>query len=70
MKGIKHKNPMQTRHGRTRYKAYSHLQLMLMYRKESSPKAKHKIIVEINRKLKNMGVAFRVSKANPDNTAL
>lgn len=65
MKGIRHKNPMQTRHGRTRYKAFSHIELMLMYNKESSPKKKHKIIEEINRKLKNLGIVFRVSKANP-----
>ena len=66
MRGIKHKNPMQTRHGRTRYKAYSHVQLMLLYQKESAPKKKHKIIEEINRKLKNAGVVFRVSKSNPE----
>lgn len=66
MKGIKFKNPMQTRHGRIRYKAYSHIQLMLMYKNESSPKKKHKIIEEINRKLKNLGVVFRVSKSNPE----
>jgi len=66
MKGIKSKNPMQTRHGRTRYKAYSHTQLMLMYDKESSPKKKHKIIEEINRKLKNLDVVFRVSKSKPE----
>lgn len=66
MRGIKHKNPMQTRHGRVRYKAFSHIQLMLMYQKESSPKKKHKIIEEINRKLKNLGVVIRVSKANPE----
>lgn len=66
MKGIKHKNPMQTRHGRPRYKAYSHIELMLMYKKESNPKKKHKIIEEINRKLKNLGVVFRVSKSNPE----
>ena len=66
MRGIKHKNPMQTRHGRVRYKAFSHIQLMLMYQKESSPKKKHKIIEEINRKLKNLGVIIRVSKANPE----
>jgi hypothetical protein len=65
MKGIRHKNPMQTRHGRTRYKAFSHIELMLMYNKESSPKKKHKIIEEINRKLKNLGIVFRVSKSNP-----
>lgn len=66
MKGIKSKNPMQTRHGRTRYKAYSYIELMLMYKKESNPKKKHKIIEEINRKLKNLGVVFRVSKSNPE----
>ena len=66
MRGIKHKNPMQTRHGRTRYKAYSHIQLMLLYQKESAPKKKHKIIEEINRKLKNLGVVIRVSKSNPE----
>ena len=66
MKGIKHKNPMQTRHGRTRYKAYSHVELMVMYKKESTPKKKHKIIEEINRKLKNAGIVFRVSKSNPE----
>ena len=57
---------MQTRHGRTRYKAYSHIQLMLLYQKESAPKKKHKIIEEINRKLKNLGVVIRVSKSNPE----
>lgn len=66
MKGIKHKHPMQTRHGRTRYKAYSHIELMMMYKKESNPKKKHKIIEEINRKLKNLDVVFRVSKSNPE----
>ena len=66
MKGIKHKNPMQTRHGRIRYKAYSHVELMVMYKKESTPKKKHKIIEEINRKLKNAGIVFRVSKSNPE----
>ena len=61
MKGIKNKNPMQTRHGRPRYKAYSHIELMVMYKKSTSPKVKHKIVQEINRKLKNLGLDFTVS---------
>ena len=60
MRGIKPKNPMQTRHGRTRYKAYSHIELILMYKKSSSPKVKHKIVQEINRKLKNLGTPITV----------
>ena len=43
MRGIKHKNPMQTRHGRPRYKAYTVAQLMDAYEKTSVKKTKHKI---------------------------
>ena len=51
MRGIKPKNPMQTRHGRTRYKAYSVAQLTEMYEKSSTPKVKDKIRNELNRKI-------------------
>jgi len=51
MRGIKHKNPMQTRHGRVRYKAFSIVQLEEMHNKASNPKAKHKIRNELNRKI-------------------
>ena len=52
MKGIKHKNPMQTRHGRPRYKAYSITQLLDAYEKTSVPKAKEKILNMLNYKSK------------------
>jgi hypothetical protein len=51
MRGIKHKNPMQTRHGRVRYKAFSVTQLTDLFDKTSSKKAKHKIQQELNRKI-------------------
>lgn len=53
MKGIKDRNPMQTRHGRVRYKAFSIVQLQYMLEKSSNPKAKHKIRNELNRKIRN-----------------
>lgn len=60
MRGIKHKNPMQTRHGRVRYKAFSPKQLIEMYEKSSTPKVKSKIRNELNRKLKNQNSPIRV----------
>lgn len=60
MRGIKHKNPMQTRHGRVRYKAFSINQLVEMYEKTSTPKSKNKIRNELNRKLVNAGLHIRV----------
>lgn len=53
MRGIKPKNPMQTRHGRVRYKAFSVTQLGEMWEKTSSPKIKQKIKNEVMRKMKN-----------------
>lgn len=53
MRGIKPGNPMQTRHGRVRYKAFSISQLEEMFTKSSNPKAKHKIRQELNRKINN-----------------
>ena len=59
MKGIKDKNPMQTRHGRPRYKAYSITQLMDAYEKTSVKKIKHKIATAINYKTRMNGVEVR-----------
>ena len=59
MRGIKHKNPMQTRHGRPRYKAYTVAQLLEAYEKTSVKKIKHKITTAMNYKLKNSGVEVR-----------
>lgn len=53
MRGIKHKNPMQTRHGRVRYKAFSITQLQDMLLKATNPKSKYKISNELNRKVNN-----------------
>lgn len=53
MKGIKSKNPMQTRHGRVRYKAFSVAQLEEALEKTSVAKVKHKIKQELNRKVRN-----------------
>lgn len=59
MKGIKDRNPMQTRHGRVRYKAFSVKQLIGMYEKTTAPKVKDKIRNELNRKLTNAGLDIR-----------
>ena len=61
MKNVKVKNPMQTRHGRIRYKAYSIKQLMKMWTKTTTPKARDKITNELNRKCRNSGITFQVS---------
>lgn len=53
MRGIKHKNPMQTRHGKVRYKAYTINQLTELYTKSTTPKVKDKIKNELNRKINN-----------------
>ena len=53
MRGIKHKNPMQTRHGRIRYKAYSIEQLREMLQKATNAKAKYKIGNALNFKVNN-----------------
>lgn len=53
MRGIKHKNPMQTRHGRVRYKAFSIVQLQDMLEKTTNRKAKHKIRTALNFKINN-----------------
>ena len=53
MRGIKPGNPMQTRHGRIRYKAFSIAQLEEMFGKATNPKSKHKIHQELNRKINN-----------------
>lgn len=53
MKGIKQKNPMQTRHGRVRYKAFSIAQLTEMFEKTTTPKTKYKIKQELDRKIYN-----------------
>ena len=63
MKGIKHKNPMQTRHGRPRYKAYSIVQLIEAYEKTSVPKIKSKILNILNHKSKRNGVTFQMNKS-------
>jgi hypothetical protein len=52
MKNVKHKNPMQTRHGRIRYKSHSVSQLQEMLVKSSTPKVKDKIRNALNYKLK------------------
>lgn len=65
MKGIKHKNPMQTRHGRPRYKAYSITQLLDAYEKTSVPKVKEKILNMLNYKSKKNGLTFQLSKTAP-----
>jgi len=54
MKGIKHSDPMQTRHGRINWKAHSVVQLQEALAKTSTPKVKHKIQQELNRKLSNI----------------
>ena len=54
MKGIKHNNPMQTRHGRTNWKSHSVVQLKDALEKTSTPKVKHKIQQELNRKLSSI----------------
>ena len=59
MRGIKHKNPMQTRHGRPRYKAYTVAQLLGAYEKTSIKKIKHKIATAISFKTKKSGVEVR-----------
>ena len=59
MRGIKHKNPMQTRHGRPRYKAYTIAQLLDAYEKTSVKKTKHKIATAISFKTKKNGVEVR-----------
>jgi hypothetical protein len=51
MKGIKHKNPMQTRHGKPRYKAYNIQQLTEMLEKTSIPKIKDRIRNALNYKI-------------------
>ena len=53
MRGIKPKNPMQTRHGRPNYKAYSVAQLEDALSKSSTPKVKHKINTVLNYKVKH-----------------
>ena len=53
MNGIKDRTPMQTRHGRVRYKAFSINQLTEMHSKATNPKAKNKIMNELNRKINN-----------------
>jgi hypothetical protein len=53
MKKVKTGNPMQTRHGRPNWKAYSVVQLQEQIEKNSSPKVKHKIRQELNRKVNN-----------------
>ena len=59
MKGIKHKNSMQTRHGRPRYKAFTIAQLLDAYEKTSVKKIKHKIATAITYKTKKSGVEVR-----------
>lgn len=54
MKGIKHNDPMQNRHGRVNWKAHSVVQLQEALGKTSTPKVKHKIQQELNRKLSNI----------------
>ena len=53
MKNVKVNNPMHTRHGRPNWKAYSILQLQEQLEKSSTPKVKHKIRQELNRKVNN-----------------
>ena len=62
MRGIKHKNPMQTRHGRPRYKAFTIAQLLEAYDKTSVPKIRHKIVTAMNHKIKTSGVEIRSTK--------
>lgn len=50
MKGIKHKNPQETRNGRPRFKAFSVKQLEDLINKTSRPKVKDKIRNMIGRK--------------------
>jgi len=54
MKKVKLGNPMQTRHGRTNWKSHSVVQLQEALEKTSTPKVKHKIQQELNRKLSNI----------------
>jgi hypothetical protein len=51
MKNVKVNHPMQTRHGRPSWKAYNIAQLQEALEKNSTPKVKHKIQSEMNRKL-------------------
>jgi len=44
-------NPMHTRHGRPNWKAHSIVQLQEALVKNSTPKVKHKIQSELDRKL-------------------
>ena len=48
---------MQTRHGRTNWKAHSIVQLQEALDKNSTPKVKDKIQNELNRKVRNAGIA-------------
>ena len=56
-KNVKVNNPMQTRHGRPNWKAYSVVQLQEQLEKTSSSKVKDKIRNELNRKVRNAGIA-------------
>lgn len=50
MKGVKHRNPFQTKTGKVRVTAYSVAQLEEMVEKTSVPKIKQKMKNEIARK--------------------
>ena len=56
-KNVKVNNPMQTRHGRPNWKSYSIVQLQEQLEKTSSSKVKDKIRNELNRKVRNAGIA-------------
>ena len=56
-KNVKVNNPMQNRHGRPNWKAYSVVQLQEQLEKTSSSKVKDKIRNELNRKVRNAGIA-------------
>ena len=56
MKNVKANHPMQTRHGRPNWRAYNVVQLSEALEKNSTPKVKHKIQTELNRKQRNAGL--------------